>query len=316
VVYAPAGVELPVQEPVVVERIDAAAACSELVLAPITADRITPGPALDALMARCLAATEATTVALAGMLPAMTGLAARPLGQRDDQVLTSGHAATTVAMVLTLEKVLAATGRRWSEERVGVLGHGSIGAAVLSLARHRLGEPAALRIRDPRLPDSAADLSDCTLILGATSGGRALEVENLRPGTIVVDDSFPRAFDEDAARARMEQHRDVLLLGGGMIDAGPLQRWSPFPQAESLRAQYGARWLPGCHAEAVLLAAIPQLGPTRGVVDVPRALAVLEAVESLGWDAAPLHLGAWVVPEAVLDGVRASPAPPASRPGP
>ncbi len=316
VVYAPAGVELPVQEPVVVERIDAAAACSELVLAPITADRITPGPALDALMARCLAATEATTVALAGMLPAMTGLAARPLGQRDDQVLTSGHAATTVAMVLTLEKVLAATGRRWSEERVGVLGHGSIGAAVLSLARHRLGEPAALRIRDPRLPDSAADLSDCTLILGATSGGRALEVENLRPGTIVVDDSFPRAFDEDAARARMEQHRDVLLLGGGMIDAGPLQRWSPFPQAESLRAQYGARWLPGCHAEAVLLAAIPQLGPTRGVVDVPRALAVLEAVESLGWDAAPLHLGAWVAPEAVLDGVRASPAPPASRPGP
>ncbi len=306
VVYAPAGVELPVQEPVVVERIDAAAACSELVLAPIRADQLAPGPELDALVARCLAATRARVVALAGMLPALTGLAARPLGQRSDQLLTSGHAATTVAMVLTVETVLAATDRSWATERVGVLGYGSIGQAVLALARQRWGEPAALRIQDPRLPDGAEHLADCTLILGATSGGRAIEVEALAAGTIVVDDSFPRAFDEAAARTRMERRGDVLLLGGGLLDAGPLQRHSPFPQAAALRAQYGARWLPGCHAEAVLLAARPELGPTRGVVDVERGLAVLEAVLALGWEAAPLHLGAWVLPGTMIEEFRAS----------
>ncbi len=300
VVYAPAGTSLPVAEPVVVERIDSADACSELVLAPIRADELTPGPALEALMERCLAATQARVVALAGMLPALTGLATRSLGERPDQVLTSGHAATTVAMVLTIDKVLAATGRSWSTERVGVLGFGSIGQAVLALARHRLGEPAALRIKDPRHAEGVAHLADCTLILGATSGGRALEVQALAPGTVVVDDSFPRAFDEDAARARMERAQDVLLLGGGMMDAGPLQRHSPFPQAQALRERYGAQWLPGCHAEAVLLAARPELGATRGVVDVARARAVLEAALELGWDAAPLHLGAWEPPTELL----------------
>ncbi|MFH1463626.1 MAG: hypothetical protein ABIO70_04495 [Pseudomonadota bacterium] len=70
--------------------------------------------------------------------------------------------------------------------------------------------------------------------------------------------------------------------------------------AEALRAQYGSRWLPGFHAEAVLLAARPGLGPTRGVVEVTRALAVLDAVEDLGWHAPPPHPGAREVPEAVL----------------
>jgi amino acid adenylation domain-containing protein len=303
VIYAPAGVTLPVSEPVVVERIDAAAACSELVLAPVGADELRSGPEIEALMARCLAVTGARVVALAGMLPALTGLATRSLGERPGQLLTSGHAATTVAMVLTVEKVLADTGRSWAHERVGVLGYGSIGQAVLALARQRWGEPAEVAIQDPRHAQGVEHLAGCTLILGATSGGRALDVEALATGTIVVDDSFPRAFDEAAARARMEQRGDVLLLGGGMIDAGPLQRWSPFPQAEALRAQYGARWLPGCHAEAVLLAARPDLGPTRGVVSVARALEVLEAVVDLGWDAAPLHLGSWEVPAEVVAGV-------------
>jgi predicted amino acid dehydrogenase len=273
------------------------------VLAPVCADGLQSGPELEALVGRCLAATGARVVALAGMLPAMTGLATRTLGQRPGQLLTSGHAATTVAMVLTVEKVLAATGRSWARERVGVLGYGSIGQAVLALARQRLGEPAAIRIQDPRHPEGVEHLADCSLILGATSGGRALDAEALAAGTIVVDDSFPRAFDEVAARGRMERRRDVLLLGGGMIDAGELQRHSPFPQAAALRELYGARWLPGCHAEAVLLAARPELGATRGVVSVPRALAMLEAVEALGWDAAPLHLGAWEVPAEVVAGV-------------
>ena len=302
VIYAPAGTVLPVRDPVVVERIDAGAACSELVLAPVCADQLQAGPELEALIARCLAATGARVVALAGMLPALTGLAARSLGERPDQLLTSGHAATTVAMVLTVEKVLEATGRSWASERVGVLGHGSIGQAVLALARHRLGEPASVAIQDPRHPGSVHDLAGRTLILGATSGGRALEVGALAAGTIVVDDSFPRAFDEAVARVRMERDRDVLLLGGGMLDAGPLMRRSPFPQAAALRAAYGSRWLPGCHAEAVLLAARPELGATRGVVTVERAMAVLEAVVELGWDAAPLHLGAWEVPAEVLKG--------------
>ena len=117
------------------------------------------------------------------------------------------------------------------------------------------------------------------------------------PGTCVVDDSFPRCFVDADAIARMETHADVLLVHGGAIDAGPLVRRSPFPQAEALRAQFGADWLPGCHAELVLLAARPDVGPTRGVVTATRAAALERAARELGFRAAPLHLGPWRAPD-------------------
>jgi len=121
---------------------------------------------------------------------------------------------------------------------------------------------------------------------------------------VVIDDSFPRAFDDAQAIERMATARDVLLVGGGMLDAGPLDRTSPFPGADALRSRFGAAWLPGCHAEALLLAARPDQGPTVGPVDLPRALAVSEAAEAAGFATPPLHLGGWEVPQAVLDGVR------------
>ena len=102
----------------------------------------------------------------------------------------------------------------------------------------------------------------------------------------------------------MTDSADVLLIGGGLVDVGPLTRTSPFPQAEALRARYGDKWLAGCQAEAVLLAACPELGPTVGVVDVQRGRAVLEAFDLLGWDVPALHLGAWVVPPHLIAGVR------------
>jgi predicted amino acid dehydrogenase len=153
-----------------------------------------------------------------------------------------------------------------------------------------------------------ADLSDADWILGATSGGRVLDVSALAPGTVVIDDSFPRSFDDAAARARMERQADVMLMGGGMLDAGPLLRSSPFPGADALRQRFGARWLPGCHAEVLLLAAHPDLGPTVGAVTPERAQVIWDAVEALGWDAPPLHLGAWELPGEVVRGVASAAA--------
>ena len=74
------------------------------------------------------------------------------------------------------------------------------------------------------------------------SGGQPVDVAALAAGTIVVDDSFPRAFDDDAARERMERVGDVLLVGGGALDVGPLARRSPFEGADAVRARFGDRW--------------------------------------------------------------------------
>ncbi len=290
VMYLPAGSPLPIDRPTVVESVDCALGRSELLLLPITADRLDAAAPLLAAVPR---ATRARVATLAGMLPATHGLCTRALWDAGP-IASTGHATTVVAMVLTIEAALSRQNLRWIDLTVGVLGLGSIGAATLALARGLWGEPRALRVRDPRV--RLDDLGDAELIIGATSGGVGLDVATLRRGTVVVDDSFPRAFDEAAALARMQREGDVLLVGGGAIDAGPLSRKSPYAEAESVRARFGARWLPGCHAEAILVAADPALGPTAGPVTPERARRVLDTVRAAGWRAAPLHLGGWVVP--------------------
>ena len=304
VVYPPAGVAVPFDVPTVVERVECALGRSELVLVPLRSlDGDLRGPILAAT-----AATNARVVALAGLLPSRTGLGREPL-THGDQVLTTGHAATVCAMARTVEAALRATGRTWSTERVGVLGYGAIGQAVLALLLHRNGHPAELRIDDP-LHANRQSVTSCSLVIAATSAGDVLDVDALLPGAIVVDDSFPRAFDDARALARMRDRADVLLVGGGMLDAGPLVRTSPFPQAAALRAQYPSKWLPGCHAEAVLVAWEAGLGPTIGPVELPRALAVEAAIGRAGWKAAPLHLGPWEVPETLLGALRRRPPNP------
>jgi predicted amino acid dehydrogenase len=300
--YLPARLPAPDLPPMVVETVDAPHGRTELVLLPIREDRLAGTPDLDARVREAAATTQAPWIALAGMLPALTGLGARPL-TGPHQTLTTGHTVTVVATALTTRAVLDALGADWSRCHVGCLGYGAIGRATLALLRDQLGEPGALSIDDPTWPDRSSVVG-CDIVLGATSAGGVLDVASLPAGTVVVvDDSFPQAFDVDAARARMTDARDVLLLGGGMLDVGPLIRVSPFAQAEALRAQYPTDWLPGCHAEALLLGARPELGRTAGVVGLTRARAVAEAVVDLGWRAAPLHLGAWTVPEAIVQAV-------------
>ena len=290
VVYVPEGLTAPVSDPLVIERVETETASSEMMLIPSALDRIEDP---DQEVRRALAATASSVAALGGMLPVLTGLGLRDLGS---QTLTTGHAMTVVAMAWTVDAVLERTGRRWEEQTVGLLGYGAIGQAVQALLRAQRGEPRSWHVRDPA-QGLQEPIEHCDLILGASSGGATLKVSELAPGCCVVDDSFPRCFVDAEAIARMSDRKDVLLVHGGAVDAGPLRRSSPFPQAGLLRAQFGARWLPGCHAELLLLAAKPELGPTRGPVTAERAAHVEAAARDAGWSAAPLHLGPWRVPQ-------------------
>ncbi|MFT4978224.1 MAG: amino acid adenylation domain-containing protein, partial [Myxococcota bacterium] len=299
IVYAPDGLPIPLSSPRVIETIEAPDGVTEIVALPLSAGALHRVADLDAQVGAAMAVSRAPVIALAGMLPALTGLGQRPLCP--GKILTTGHSVTVVAMVRHVEHVLGRLGRRWDREVVAVLGYGAIGRAVFALCQRRMGAPGRLLLVDPALPQGDQDPAEASLILGATSGGATLDVESLRAGTVVIDDSFPSAFDTHAARMRMEQRQDVLLVGGGQLDVGPLRRTSPLPGAAQIRARFPAQWLPGCHAEALLLAAKPSLGPTVGVVSEARACEAWDAVEALGWRVPPLHLQTWIVPESLLD---------------
>ncbi|MFF9063962.1 amino acid adenylation domain-containing protein [Streptomyces sp. NPDC014891] len=152
------------------------------------------------------------------------------------------------------------------------------------------------------------------LLVTAVSGGRAvLDVSRLRPGTIVVDDSFPHCFDTAEALARMRERRDVLIVGGGLLSVGApgpvgadgsggaagrgeavVRRTAPgLPPA--VAAAYAARsWLPGtiasCRLESLLHAADPELPLVHGLVDARLAGAYWRGMAAAGVTAGPLHL--------------------------
>ncbi len=273
-------------------------------------------------------AAGARVIALAGLLPARTdyghGVAAL-LSAEDARCLTTGHAVTAVAVVTTTQAVLARLRCDIGQLRIGVLGAGSVGRAALQLLCDVLGAPRDAVICDlpgrralvtefgaglpmpvhfaAAEPAAPPALYECDLIIGASSADDTLDVSRLRPGSIVVDDSFPSCFSSAAAVSRMQARRDVLLVGGGRLDLGaclePVPSLRPF--ASALAGLLPPDGLPGCAAEAVLC--LGGLTPAIGLVDARRARSAWSAAEAAGARAATLHLGGMIVSAELVEAV-------------
>ncbi|MFJ8536978.1 amino acid adenylation domain-containing protein [Streptomyces sp. NPDC093591] len=309
---------------------------SGFVALPLFADELAPAAAgLGARTARAVeqaASLGARCVSLAGMIPSLTGYGYDVLRETTTSAaITTGHGSTTVAVAKTVHSALAATGRRLDELSLAVVGCGSIGLSSLRLLLATApGPPARLLLCDlpgstTRLERPAAELSsahpampvqvvesgrtlpgpvyEADVIITAVSGATALlDVGRLRPGTIVVDDSFPHCFDTASALDRMSREQDVLLVGGGLLalDSTRTQLSEDLPSAAS--AGFAVRpALPGtlasCRLESLLHAHRREAGRApsdlpliHGLVDLPRALAHWDAAEAAGVRAAPLHL--------------------------
>ncbi|WP_230859620.1 non-ribosomal peptide synthetase/type I polyketide synthase [Actinoplanes aureus] len=288
---------------------------SGFVSLPRFADELTHGDlAADAAAAVDLAAAHgARTVSLAGMIPAHTGYGAAVARHvRSSARVTTGHAVTAASVVRT---TFAARGRDLSGSVLAVLGVGSIGTSSLCLLLARAEQPpAGLILCDlPATADRLAALAAAItaggypgpieiatggpdavyradVIVAATSGGPGtLDIDRLRPGTVLVDDSFPHCFDTARALARMRDRRDVLVAGGGLLDCGPTER--------SVAAGLPVAARPGlpdavasCQLESLLHAVTPDLPLVCGPVSATDASAYWDALDAAGVAAARLHL--------------------------
>ncbi|MEU9185652.1 amino acid adenylation domain-containing protein [Streptomyces sp. NPDC048484] len=186
-------------------------------------------------------------------------------------------------------------------------------AGEVEVVESRPTRPDALP--DDALPDDA--LPDAVygaglLVTAVSSTGALLDVDRLKPGTVVVDDSFPHCFDTGRALARMRERRDVLVLGGGLLHLGDLHREISEGLPAVAAAGYLAQpWIGGtlasCRVESLLNAADPELPLVHGLVDGAAALAYWEAVERAGVTAGPLHLLGHTVGPGPLTGVPTTP---------
>ncbi|OKJ62595.1 hybrid non-ribosomal peptide synthetase/type I polyketide synthase [Streptomyces sp. CB02261] len=318
----------PGGRPRLVEDIGTPLGRSGFVCLPLFADELASTPDLAARTARAVehaAALGARCVSLAGMIPSLTAYGFGVLRETDGPTaVTTGHAATAVSVVKTVRAALARTGRELGELVVAVAGLGSIGGSSLELLlAQAAGPPPRLLLCDvtgsaPRLRRLADDLTarglarnvevheagpalpaalyEADLLVTAVSGGgTVLDVARLRPGSIVVDDSFPHCFDAPAALARMREWRDVLIVGGGLLSVGTVERRTAPGLPPAVAAGYAARsWLPGtiasCRLESLLRAARPELPLVHGLVDGGMAAAHWRVMEAAGVEAGPLHL--------------------------
>ncbi|MFI2376278.1 amino acid adenylation domain-containing protein [Streptomyces sp. NPDC018964] len=301
---------------------------SGFVCVPLFADELGRGASLVDHTARAVslaASLGARCVSLAGMIPSLTGYGFDVLRHRRyPAAVTTGHAATVVSVVKAVHAALDATGRDLADLEVAFAGLGSIGASSLELLLSLAARPPRrlllcdVRGSGPRLRELGRRLRErglageveaveaqrmlpdavhaADLLVTAVSGATAvLDVDRLRPGAVVVDDSFPHCFDTGRALARMRERGDVLVVGGGLLHVGGTGREVADDLPAAAAAGYLAQpWIEGtlasCRAESLLRASDDRLPLVHGLVDAAVARAHWDAVEEAGVTAAPLHL--------------------------
>ncbi|MFZ4699297.1 MAG: hypothetical protein ACOYMG_04550 [Candidatus Methylumidiphilus sp.] len=245
-----------------------------------------------------------------------------------------GHGMTAAAVVLNIGKLVEKAGRTLPQERVAFLGLGSIGLTTLRLLLQVSPHPQTLMlcdlfnkyddlqaIRDEivRDLDFQGDITiipvqgelpptiyGASLFVGATNVSDVLDVAQLNPGSLIVDDSGPHCFNPQQAKERFLRHADILFTGGGAVCLPkPIrQLWhvpqgleSAFSESEVLDPYL----IMGCVLSSLLSAEMIALPHTLGTVGTEVCLAYYRTLEELGIKAAPLHCEDYVLPaDAIL----------------
>ncbi|MEO4031057.1 hypothetical protein ABH313_23755, partial [Chromobacterium vaccinii] len=233
---------------------------------------------------------------------------------------------------------LVAAGRRFRGERLGILGLGSIGAGALRLLVDASTQPAEILLADVqarmehleaikerllglgvscpiRLIVSSAVVPeafyDSTLIVGATSVPELLDVDRLRPGTILVDDSFPKCVNIERAILRMRDRQDLLITDAGMLSAPHPLKLDFVVLDESRRAESldnmrfrSPERMTACVLSSALSAVDSASRPTRGTPRAEDVDAHLDGLRRHGFLASALQLEHFRIPDAALASFR------------
>jgi amino acid adenylation domain-containing protein len=280
----------------------------------------------------------ARAISLTGLLPSATryGLALQEaVSETDAPRITTGHATTTAAIVLAVQRILREAGRSLSQEQVGFIGLGSVGTASLRALLCCLPHPKEIRLCDVYSKREALldlrreltekldydgpvhvlesrgtvppDLYASSLLIGATNVPDLLDVDRLAPGVLLVDDSSPHCFRLDRAIGRLRAQQDILFTEGGMLRAPQPLRQTIYVPADleqvvqtipaEVFANHDPHHITGCVLSALLSAQRTDLPATVGFPSLETCLAHYDAVTRLGFDAAALHCESFV-PEA------------------
>jgi len=279
----------------------------------------------------------ANTVSLTGMIPSATDygrVLAKAMADRHLPAITTGHATRSATVVLAIQKILQNGGREMMTERVGIIGLSSVGFSSLCLVLKCLPHPAEIMlcdlygkkeylkdIRDKLIKnldfhgkiqilfsevELPEDIYDATLIIGATNVPDVLDINTVKSGTLIVDDSEPHCFNLELAVKRLQEHQDILFTEGDVLKSPkPIHKMVHLPHhvEKSLKskpseelAKYNPFEITGCIFSSVLSSSFENLKPTVGFVELNESVKHYETLISKGFEAADLHCEDYVLP--------------------
>ena len=278
----------------------------------------------------------AKVVSLTGLLPSATrngtDIHDAAVSEGISAAVTTGHATTAAAVILSLKRILASSGRRLDCEKVCVLGLGSIGTALLKLMLSVMPHPLSLVLCDLTgkrdkleglkketesklyytgeiktvfssrmyLPD---EVYGSTLIIGATNVPDILDIDCMKPGTIIVDDSGPHCFSAEKAIRRLEGSGDILFTEGGVLETVETitnRIYLPVSAGSCITEKYrthfrSGREITGCILSGLLSSKYDIIKPQTGEVSLDDCMENHNLLVKKGYRGAALHCEDYVI---------------------
>jgi len=252
--------------------------------------------------------------------------------------ISTGHATTAAAVSMAVAKVTNVSRRPLSMETLGILGLGSIGLAVLRTLLSSLPHPKSIMLCDiynkrtileslevelrhslgflgkitklnssSKVPD---DFFQSSIIIGATNVGGVLDIQRLKPGTILIDDSVPFCFSVKDAIARFEKQQDILFLSGGQLRAPhPMHRNVYIPsQLVSMLGDQEKRhvWSPNpwmitsCVLSALLTSRFDSLEASTGLINASQSNSHFAKLTELQFSSPQFHISTYLLDQRLV----------------
>jgi predicted amino acid dehydrogenase len=280
----------------------------------------------------------AKAVSLTGLIPSATDygrtIANAIEGLDNLPKITTGHATTCATVVLSIKKILQVSQRSLEQEIVAFIGLGSVGMSTLRLMLKRLPHPKSIILCDVyskleliervkqeliavhgfhgeiQIATSTSELPpeiyDASLIIGATNVPDILDIQQLQPNTLIVDDSAPHCFSSERAIERFETQHDILFTEGGVLKAPhPIETTFYLPErikstvTERLWKSFSNPGNPhnvtGCVLSSILSSRFDNMEHTIGLLNWETCVQHYQGLEGLGLQAADLHCEGYVL---------------------
>ncbi|MAS92169.1 MAG: hypothetical protein CMO55_03140 [Verrucomicrobiales bacterium] len=302
-----------------------------------------PESTKSAIIAALEMAAEAgaKTVSLTGAIPSSTDHGRQIQkwieGRDDLPEITTGDATRSATIVKSVEGILAEANREISSETISVVGLGSIGFGTVRLMLDVLDHPKHLILCDPyqtddqmsRIRDRIRDAGyqgqidivknggalppevyEASMVIASSNLPGVLDIDSLKPGTLVVDYSFPPVFRLDTAIRRFTTDRDILFTTGGELKMPEVVAETIFlpDEAEDLEENVqnsfmkflGSRdknEITGCVLVSLLTGMSDEVEPTIGPLENADAVAHYEFLEEFGVEPAKLQMSGFFLSE-------------------